>query len=229
MPREPPSAVTTHCPQCGEDTLHTVLRGTLGERGEWTTLDATVQCTECQTTHHALIREAKDVDLPVVLSEGGASRRTRVAVPGDEEVSVGEAFIVDGLNCVLTGIEAKDMRRVDDAHVKDVRTLWMKQFEEVPLRFAINLGHKTITKSFPALPSHEVTVGEEHVFGRLRVTVHAIKTKDRLLKRGTAEAGEVVRVFARPTPLGDHQHRPDKRTREQLREKEARREERNAR
>jgi uncharacterized Zn finger protein len=89
--------------------------------------------------------------------------------------------------------------------------------------FAINLDHKTITKSIPAEPEREFTVGEEHLFGRLRVTVHAIKTKERLLKRGTATAAEIVRVFAKPTPLGTSGGaRPDKRTREQLREKDER-------
>ena len=224
--REPPASVTAPCPTCGEDTLHTVLRGTLGTRGEVVTLDATVKCDECGTTHHVVVREAKDVELPVVLSAGGQSRRTKVSVPGDEELSVGEALIVDGLNCKLTGIESKDMKRVDDAHVKDVLTLWMIQFEEIPVGFAINLGHKTITKVIPAPPSQEFTVGEEHLFGRLRVTVHAIKTEERLLKRGSAEAAEIKRVFAKPTNLGGFEPRPDKHAREQLRAREERRERR---
>jgi uncharacterized Zn finger protein len=223
MPAEPPSAITVACPDCGEETLHTVLKGTMGTRGEHVTLDATVQCTECSRVHHAVVRQAKDVEVPVVVSHGNQSRRTRIALPGDEDVSVGEAFIVDGVNCKVTGIEAKDTRWVDDAHVKDVLTLWVKEFEELPVGFAINLGHKTITKTLPSPPEREFTVGEEFVFGRLRVTVHAIKTEDRLLKRGTAEAGEIVRVFASPTPLGTSNPRPDKKSREQMRLKEERR------
>ena len=223
MPEEAPSAVTVACPDCAEDTLHTVLKGTMGTRGEHVTLDATVQCTECQRVHHAVVRQAKDVEVPVVVSHGQASRRTRIALPGDEEVSLGEAFIVDGVDCKVTGIEAKDMRWVDDAHVKDVKTLWVKEFEEIPVGFAINMGHKTITKKLPCTPETEFTVGQEFVFGRLRVTVHAIKTEERLLKRGTAEAGEIVRVFASPTPLGTSNPRPDKKSREQMRMKEERR------
>ena len=219
----PPSAVTAACPTCGEETLHEVLHGKLGTRGEHVTIDATARCEECGTTHHVVLREAKDVPLAVVLSHGAQSRRTTVRVPGDEDLSVGEAFIVDGVNCVLTGIETKDLKRVDDAAVADVSTLWMTEFEEKPVGFAINLGHKTITKTIPSPVETEFTVGEEHLFGRLRVTVHAIKTKERLLKRGSATAGEIVRVFAKPTPLGEHKHRPDKRQREQLRQKEERR------
>ena len=227
--REPPSTINAACPTCGDLTLHAVLRGTLRTRGEVVTLDATVKCEECGTTHHVVQREAKDVEVPVVISAGDRSRRTKVAVPGDAELGVGEALIVDGLNCIVTGIEAKDMRRVDDAHVKDVMTLWMKEFEEIPVGFAINLDHKTITKVLPAKPDREFSVGEEFLFGRLRVTVHAIKTEERLINRGSAEAGEIRRVFAKPTNLGSFTPRPDKHTREQLRAKEERRQERERR
>lgn len=222
MPEDAPGAVTVACPECGEETLHAVLRGKMGTRGEEATLDATVECTQCGRVHHALVKQAKEVEVPVVVSHGGQSRRTRVSLPGDEELSLGEALIVEGRNCKLTGIESKEGRRVDDAAVKDVMTLWVKEFEEIAVGFAINLGHKTITKILPSPPEREFTVGEEHVFGRLRVTVHAIKTEERLIKRGSAEAGEIVRVFAQPTPLGTKAHRPDKKSREQLREREER-------
>ena len=222
MPREPPAAVTATCPSCGEDAIQTVLHGRVGERGAEQTLEATVRCEECGHTHHLLQRSAKDVDVPVVLSSGAQSRRSTVTLGGDEDVSVEEGVIVDGLNCRITGIESKDGRRVDAAAVKDVQTLWVKEFEEVAVGFAINLGKKTIAKILPAPPEQEFTVGEEYVFGRLRVTIHAIKTKERLLKRGTAEAGDVVRVFCAPTPLGGYAERPDKRTREQLRMREER-------
>lgn len=220
--QEPPSAVTAMCPDCGEQTLHTVLHGRVGTRGATFTFEGTVECIECSRVHQATVKEPAPVEVPVVVSHGQTSHRTRIALPPDDDVSLGEAFIVEDKNCVLTGIHTKDLRWVDDAALREVDTLWMKEFEEIPIGFAINMGHKTITKTVVAKPEEEFTIGEERLFGRLRVTVHAIKTKERLLKRGTAEAGEIVRVFAKPTPLGGRQHRPDKDTRARLREKEER-------
>jgi uncharacterized Zn finger protein len=216
-PIDAPSAVTAPCPDCGEETLHEVLKATVATRGGGLSLSGTVQCTECSRVHHATVKQAPDVEVPAVVSKGKVSRRTVVKLPGEEEVSVGEAFVVDGVNSKLTGIEDKDMRRVEAAAVKDIRTVWLIEFEEVSVGFAINLGKKTIAKAIPSLPEREFSVGEEHLFGRLRVTVHAIKTKERLIKRGSAEAGEIARIFAAPTPLGDFKHRPDKRSREQMR------------
>lgn len=214
--RHVPSAVTTRCPSCGKETLHTVLRG----RTSGPKLDATVQCTECESTHHAIVRQSRDVDVPVVMSAGSKSIRTRVTLPDDEAIRLEESFIVDGVDARLTGIESKDGKRVEAALVREVLTLWMKRFDEIDVGFAINLDKKTITKSLKVEPTREFTVGEEHVFGRLRVTVHAIKTDERLLKRGSAPAGEIRRIFARPTPLARPEPRPDKRTREQMRAKD---------
>ncbi|HET6404510.1 MAG TPA: HVO_0476 family zinc finger protein [Candidatus Thermoplasmatota archaeon] len=221
MPAEdPPSAVTAACPGCGEETLQTVLRGRQSRTTAMTTIDATVQCTECERVHHVILKEPAPVDVPVVISRGQDSRRTRAQLYADDELDVGEVIIVDGMNCKVTGIDDKNGRRVDAAAVKDIATLWTKEFEELAIKFAINLRQKTITKVVEAKPEDEFTVGTEQVFGRLRVTIHAIKTEERLLKRGSAEAGEIIRIFAAPTPLGERTHRPDKRARQALREQE---------
>lgn len=217
---ETPGAVTAKCPACGEETLQTVLRGRQSRGGLTITLDATVQCTECQHTHHIVQREAAPMDVPVVISRGNESRRTLVSLTADDEIELEEALIVDGMNCKITGLEDKEGRRVDAALVKDLKTIWTKEFEDLAVKWAINLRQKTITKVVAAKPTDTFTVGEERVFGRLRVTVHAIKTEERLIKRGSADAAEIVRVFAAPTPLGDFTHRPDKRSREALREQE---------
>jgi len=217
---EPPSAVTAACPGCGQETLQTVLRGRQSSTTAVTTIDATVQCTECERVHHVLLKEPAPLSVPVVISRGNESRRTKAQLYADDELEVGEIIVVDGMDCKLTGIEDKDARRVDAAAVKDVATLWTKAFEELAIKFAINLHQKTITKVVEAKATDLFTVGEEHLFGRLRVTIHAIKTEERLLKRGSAEAGEIRRVFAAPTPLGERTHRPDKRSRQALRDQE---------
>lgn len=221
MPAEdPPSAVTAACPGCGEETLQTVLRGRQSRGGLHTTIDATVQCTECERVHHVVLKEAAPIDVPVVISKGDTSRRVKASLFADDELELGEVIVAEGMDCKITGIEDKTGRRVDAASVKDIATLWTKEFEALGIKFAINLRQKTITKVVEAKPEDVFTVGEERLFGRLRVSIHAIKTEERLLKRGSAEAGEIRRVFAGPTPLGERTHRPDKRARQALREQE---------
>lgn len=219
---EPPSAVTTACPQCGEDTLHTVLHGRASTSGGAFTFQGTVECVECGRVHQATVKEPAPIEVPVIISQGQTSRKLRMGLAPDDEISVGEIIVVEGKNCKVTGVQAKEHQRwVDYAAVADIMTLWVVDFEDLTVGFAINMGHKTITKSLSAKPDQEFTIGQEHLFGRLRVTVHAIKTNDHMLKRGTAEASEIVRVFAKPTELGAP-HRPPKPIREAKRAREAR-------
>lgn len=220
---EPPSVILADCPSCGDETLHDVLHGKVGTRGAYVTLDATVKCDACGATHRTTTQEAKETAIHVVLSKGSQARKTKVGIPHDEEVNVGEILEVDGVNSLVTGIQTREDKRVETAAVPDVLTLWMTEFEERAVPFSINMRRKTVTRSIAAPVEAEFTVGEEHLFGRLRVTVHAIKTKERLLKRGTANAGEIVRIFAKPTHLGARTTRPEKHVREALREKEGRR------
>lgn len=191
-------------------------------RGMTITIDATVKCTTCDHTHHALVKEARDVEVPVVISQGGKSTRSRVSIPATEPIKTGDTLIVDEIDCRVSGIESKDGKRVEAALGNEVLTLWTKRFDMIDVGFAINLDKKTITKSMNVEPTRTFSVGEEFVFGRLRVTVHAIKTLEKLQNRGSVDAGDIVRVFAKPTPLARQAHRPDKRTREQLRDKEER-------
>ncbi|HWG91150.1 MAG TPA: HVO_0476 family zinc finger protein [Candidatus Thermoplasmatota archaeon] len=197
---EVPSAVYVVCPECGEETLHSVLKGSVGTKKGFT-LDATVRCETCTRVHHVVVREARDVEVPVIVSQGGQSRKVRITIPGDEEVVVGQEILVDGANTLVTGLETKDGKRAEKAMPDKLLTIWVKDYEVVKVKFAINLGKKTISKSMDMTPADTVHVGQEFTFGRLRMTVHAIKVKEKLLNRGTAEAGEIQRVFGKPTRL----------------------------
>lgn len=202
MPRAP-SALYVHCPGCDGETLHTVLKGEVGTRGDYT-LDAVVRCRSCETTHHVTIREPGDREVPVVVSRGPRSRRVRTTLPRDEVLEVGTELVVDGRTVRVTGLEAPDGRRHDHLTVEDVGTVWAKDHEQVVLRYSINMGRKTIGKEREVAPDETVVVGDEHIFGRLRVRVHALKTTGGRLRLpgDRAEAQEIVRVYAKPTPTG---------------------------
>lgn len=193
-----PQAVTAPCPDCGEPTLHRVLHGRMGTRGGLT-LDATVQCEECERTHHVVLREPPEADLAVVVSHGGQSRRTRVVLGGEDLIQVGDELLVDGGPVLVTGIELKTGVRREKAVAGEIVTLWVKDFESTRVRVGINLRAKTIVKEIQADPDRMFALGQELVFGRLRVTVHGIKTEERMLKHGAAAARDIVKVFAKPT------------------------------
>ncbi len=196
-----PQVVMAPCPDCGDDTPHAILHGTLGTKGGYT-LDATAQCEECDRVHHVLLREPAPVQVNVVVSWRADSTKTSAWFAPTDSIRVGDEFVMNERRVQVTGIELPSGKRVPSAQIADLRTVWAKDFETVKVPFAINLKRRTVAKHQDVDPEEEYTVGQEVVFGRLRVTIHAIKTDDGVLTRGTTKAREISRVFAKPTPLG---------------------------
>ncbi len=213
-----PEAVVAPCPDCGTDTTHAVLHGTLGSKAGFT-LDATVQCEECDRVHHVLLKEPAPIEVPVIVSAGPQSVKTRALFIPTDRVAIGDEFPLNERRVQVTGVELPSGKRVNEADVASVRTIWVRDFESVALLFAINMKRKTIAKALAVDPEEEYTVGSEVLFGRLRVTIHAIKTHDTLLRRGPAIARDIVRVFARPTRLGRSYRPPPEERARQRRER----------
>jgi uncharacterized Zn finger protein len=193
-------ALYRECPDCEEETLHEVLKGRETKRATYV-FDGVVRCKECGKTSHLTIREAGDVQLPTIVSKGSASERKLIGLAGDEVIAIGDEFVIDGVTIKVTGIEV-GARRVRSAKASTVDTLWAKNFDTLNVRFAINMGHKTISKLVEATPTETYTVGDELTFGRLRVRIKSIKTDTNMLYNGTAEAHEIKRIYAGPLDLG---------------------------
>lgn len=197
---EAPSRVYVQCPTEGEETLHDVLKGEVGERGDWT-LDAVVECRDCGATHQVTVREAGDEPVRVVVSEGAESRTTEIELPRDATVSTGEKLVVDGSPVLVTDVERDDGERVDEAAIGLVETLWAKDHATVTLKFSVHEeGLETRALEMETHPKDAIAVGDEVDLAGRTVRVHAVKTGEDLLEeRGQrAPAEEIVRVYAQP-------------------------------
>lgn len=196
---EPPSAVYVACPTCDDEELHTVLKGEVGTRGDYT-LDATVRCRTCDHIHHVTLREPGDREVPIIVSRGDESTRTRIPLPRDEHVETGDKLVVDGRQVLVTAVESQDGRRPPTAPVEDIQTLWAKDHESVTLKFSINRVQRTEPREMDVRPEMEVAVGDEMDLGGQRYRVHAIKVEGKMLRDEgkSAPAEDIVRVYARP-------------------------------
>ncbi len=196
---EPPSAVYVPCPSCGEEELHTVLKGEVGTRGD-VTLDATVKCRACSHVHQVTLREPGDRQVPIVVSVGEESNRSTIQLPRDAVVEVGDQLVVDGREVLVTAVELQGGNRPEHAAVEDIGTLWAKDHETVTLKFSINRTQRTEPREMEVRPDKVVAVGDEVDLVGERLRVHAIKVEENMLRdRGkSAPATDIVRVYARP-------------------------------
>ena len=188
-----PGALYLDCDVCGDITLHEVVHGKVSGKK----LELQVRCKDCGTKRHHVREEVAVSKVPVVVSEGERPHRTAVEIETDDIVLVGDELLVDGIPVQVRGIEVGTDLRVDSAPVKDIKTLWTVRFDQVLVKFSINMGHTTKAGSQVASPDEEFTVGELVQVKGVTAVIHRIKTWDRTLQRGSAEARDIRRIYGK--------------------------------
>lgn len=200
-----PTHVPTACPACSPDapTVHELL----SSGGQ-----ATVRCTDCDHVHKTKIEEESTVERDVIVSQEGESFHTQVDAPASEELAVGEEFIVDTeemlMTVRITSLEL-DEERTERAPVEEVQTIWTRAVDNVSLPITLNPtdGRHDQTRSIDALVpgDEEFTVGATQELGDETFTIKSIKLRDDAagynhehldFDGDTATAKDIQRVYA---------------------------------
>ena len=173
--------VAVTCPSCSPDieTVHEVLK----PGGQ-----ATVRCTECSHVHKTTIEEDEEVSRDVVVSQDGESFTATVDAPPEETVAVGEEFVLDTEEAIMTvritGLELGEQRRVEEAVIEDVDTFWTRAVDNVSVNATIHpkegTGNREDTRSVEVFVpgDYEFTVGEVEEHGDEAFEVEGIVTRD---------------------------------------------------
>ena len=194
-PTRAPNALYLFCEECGEETLHQVLRGRVVGKKE--TLEATVRCPSCQRTRKETLRPEPTVEVPFIISNMGESERRFVEMGADELLRAGEDMMLPDQRIMITSLEAGD-RRLAEAKAGEVDTVWAKNFDRVLVKVSVNLGRKTRAESLWADPEEEFAIGDLLEFGRFTYVVDSIKIEGQKVRRGSVQARDIVRVYAKP-------------------------------
>jgi uncharacterized Zn finger protein len=199
--------VALPCPSCGpsEQTVHEVLAETGAQY--------TVRCTECDHTHKTRIEEETTEKIDVVVSQDGESFSSSADVPVEETLAVGEEFVLDTPEALMTvritSLELGEQRRREQAVAEDVRTIWTREVDNVPVNVTVNPrdGSNDQTRSIKVyVPGDfEFTVGETESFGEDEFTIKNVQVRDDAVgyeyeqrdhEGDTVVAKDVKRVYA---------------------------------
>jgi len=191
-----PSNINFSCPVCEEETMNHVLKGKASSRKN-PHMDLVLECLQCEHVHHVKIEMEKTIELPVVLSQGGGSTKTKVSLPQDEPVSVGEELVVDEKRVKVTALE-KDGRRVKTATAEEISTLWVKYYEKLAVKISIVDKAQTYSRKTLAAPEEEFEVGEILELPGSSCVIYLIKTRKGRLKQGYAKAEDILRIYTKP-------------------------------
>jgi predicted Zn finger-like uncharacterized protein len=190
-----PGALYIECPSCGEETLHRVIKGTIGGKKGFM-VDALVKCGDCGHRHTSVIRAEKFITIPVIVSEQKISRKSEIELSQKEIIHIGDEYQLGRGQIKITAIETKS-GRVMESPAKDVTTIWAKKFDRLKLKVSINKGSKTMVRTLWAVPDEEFFIGDVMRIKGLNFAIHSIKTKQKNLKKGSAQARDIVRLYGK--------------------------------
>lgn len=189
-----PGGLVLACPECGE-VPHRVLRGKVTGKAD-VVFEGVVRCTSCGRVSSVVQREPRPIEVPLIVSSGGGSERTTLELGPDELVEIGRTFEGPSGTIRITSLESA-RGRARSLVARDVRTIWAKRADRIRVLFSVNKGSRTVSRSLVALPDEEFLVGDIVDLGRDRAVIHRIKVRDRVLRRGSARADAIVRVYGR--------------------------------
>lgn len=175
---ETTSRVALPCPACSPsaETVHEIL----SEGGR-----ATVRCIDCSHVHKEELPEEETLQRKVVVSQDGESFSDSVDVPAEETLSVGEEFLLETEEAIMTvritSLET-DEGREDSAPATATRTIWGRAVGNVSVNVTSHpqSGEHDETRSFELyVPGdYEFCVGEADDMGGEEFTVEGIMIRD---------------------------------------------------
>ncbi|MCQ2079661.1 MAG: hypothetical protein MJZ38_06385 [archaeon] len=202
-----PDTIYNMCPDCEDMTEHKILTAKLGN----VTVTGTSPCTARGRIFTGTIKLPKEFEVKVLISDGDLTESTKTILREDEIVAIGDEFdLDDGRHVQVTYIELPDGSRKKKSPSTEIKALWVKAFDTLKVKVSVNDYKKTYPMLCESEPDDEFTVGMFMHFDLWDCVIHAIKTKDKLIRKGTAEARNIVRIYAKirhrdgsTTPMDD--------------------------
>lgn len=192
--REMPDTIVYECPDCGDDTEHIILKGRMGKA----TIEGTFKCIGCGRVTSETIKIPELIEVPVVFSDGDVSEVTKTTIESNDIIQIDDEFeLDDGRLVCVTHIDVEDGSNVKKVLAPRVKKLWVKRFDILSVKVSVNDGQKTYSLRVEVEPDDEFVVGTQLEFEDFDCLIHAIKTKHSLVKRGSAEARDITRIYGK--------------------------------
>ena len=186
-----PQSIHAECPECDDETLHKTLKGRMKGKKK---LEMLLKCTVCGKVHDEVLEAVSQVPVRMIISRGDKSEKISTTFQADWELSVGDEFMYEDERLQVSGIEV-DGRRVENANITQVQTLWTINFDMAKVKVSINRDGKTKSIEIEVDPEEEFEVDSVIEVDGMKVKVHSIKLNNRSIRRGTAAARDIKRVY----------------------------------
>lgn len=182
-----------NCTYCGSDSLEI-----LKSKGK-KTKEFLFKCSDCGSIFRETIEEGKPLDCRVVVSEFERSHKTFIPLYEDEILQTGDIIQVEGREAQITSLENKRGGRVKECLVGELNTIWAS-YIDIPVRVGVSVdfGGEILSKKVEVGPDFEFVIGDVIKMGKLIFKINSLKTVERKMRRGFAQAAVTKRVYGKP-------------------------------
>jgi uncharacterized Zn finger protein len=192
--REVPEIIYYECPDCDDYTNHDVLKGQMGRA----TLMGTFRCEECGRVFSATIPMPELLTVKVIVSMGTETEVSSTEIESNDILAVDDEFFLDdGRRVRITALEIAEGRHVKKSKSELIKVIWVKQYDVLSIKVSVNDNRKTYSVRIEAEPDDDFEVGQTLQFENFDCLIHAIKAQYRLVRRGSVEARDIVRVYGK--------------------------------
>ena len=189
-----PDTLYYECPECDDYTEHQVLKGRMGR----SSIEGTFRCNECGRVTSETVKIPELLEVPVLFSDGDVTETSKTTIESNEIVAENDEFFMDdGRRVCVTHLDTVSGVTSKKALATDIKRLWVKQFDVLSVKVSVNDDRRTYSLRVEAEPDDEFVVGTQLEFEDFNCLIHAIKTRNGLVKRGVAEARDVVRIYGK--------------------------------
>ncbi len=189
-------AATIYCEVCGEDTPHRIVHLDPAQRR---VVSGLARCRTCRTTHPFRTAAPAMHELFEIVSDGAASTRLLVRLPGHETITLGERMPGRDAPAVVHKIDRLDGRSVRTATARDVRTVWVTPDVGAVVKVSMVDGRRTTAARLTLPPDTILAVGGPVTVDGRTWHIAALRAKGKTWRHleDSFEARYVERLYAR--------------------------------
>ncbi len=186
------------CPVCDSESYE-ILK-TKGKN----TKEVLVKCNECGNTFRETIKIPKMVECRIIISKFEESGKKHMKLYPDEILEVGEVLVVDEEEVEITSLENKRGGRVSKSLVSELETIWASSLTG-PARVGISIDYhgRILSQKVEVERDFQFAVGDVVKMGRAVFRIKSMKTITSKIRKGSATAEQIKRVYGMPAGRND--------------------------
>lgn len=192
-------AAEIYCNSCDRPTPHRILHVDRAGSRPSAPIRGVARCRNCGLVHPFLSAPPATVEVAEIISEGPASTRRRIQLPGGRRLQLGSGVPDSDVPVLIRKIEDRNGRSVPEARSEEIATLWVTRDVGAVVPVSIVEGRRTRPARLIVPRETLLVVGDRIRVEETEIEIAGLRARARSWCQpgDTFPAGEVIRLYGR--------------------------------